>query len=123
MASFKSGTVAEPHVNHMIEVSSKSDLASQLKANEKVVGLFYASWCPFCRMFLTVFDKYAQKAGSKVFLKVNVDDEENLLWEEYDLEAVPSVILFEKEQVRRRLDCKLGSGLTEDQLSVWLQKP
>jgi thioredoxin 1 len=107
----------------MIEVSSKSELASQLKANEKVVGLFYASWCPFCRMFLTVFEKYAQKTGSKVFLRINVDDEENPLWEEYDLEAVPLVILFEKEQVRRRLDCQLGSGLNEDQLSVWLQKP
>jgi thioredoxin 1 len=107
----------------MIEVTSKSELASQLKANEKVVALFYASWCPFCRRFFTVFDKYAQKAGSKVFLKVNVDDEENPLWEEYELEAVPSVILFERGQVSRRLDCQLGSGLTEEQFSVWLQKP
>ena len=123
MASLKSGKVTEPLVNPMIEVSSRSELESRLKANEKVVGLFYASWCPFCRIFLTVFDKYAQKMGSITFLRIKVDDEENPLWEEYDLEAVPSVILFEKEQVSRRLDCKLGSGLNEEQLNMWLQKP
>jgi thioredoxin 1 len=106
----------------MIEVSSKSELASQFKANEKVVALFYASWCPFCTRFLPVFDKYAKKTSSKFFLRINVDDEDNPLWEEYDLEAVPSLILFEKGQVRRRLDCKLGSGLNEEGLSVWLKK-
>jgi thioredoxin 1 len=107
----------------MIEISSKRDLEKELSQNEQAVALFYASWCPFCRGFLPVFSNYARKSGSTVFLRVNVDDEDNPLWEEYSLEAVPSVILFEKGQVSRRLDCKLGSGLNECQLSEWLQKP
>lgn len=107
-------------VEVMIEVEDKADLDVQLARNERVVALFYASWCPFCRSFLSVFNKYSQKEGSAVFLKVRIDEDENPLWEDYSLEAVPSVILFEKGQVSRRLDCELGAGLNERQLREWL---
>lgn len=106
----------------MIEVADKKDLATQLAKNGRVVALFYASWCPFCRSFLSVFNKYAQKESSAVFLKVKIDEDENPLWEDYSLEAVPSVIVFEKGQVSRRLDCELGAGLNEKQFAKWLQK-
>jgi len=105
----------------MIEVNDKNDLHAQLAQNGKVVALFYSSWCPFCRSFLTAFNKQAQKDGSAVFLKVRVDEDENPLWEEYSLEAVPSVIFFEKGEVSRRLDCELGAGLNEKQFREWLQ--
>jgi hypothetical protein len=49
-----------------------------------------------------------------------VDDDDNPLWEEYSLEAVPAVILFENGNVTRRLDCQLGIGLNEKQLKDWL---
>lgn len=106
----------------MIEVSSQSELASQLNANKKIIALFYASWCPFCRRFTSVFGKYAQQPNSAMFMRVSVDDYDNPLWEEYDLEAVPSVILFENGKVAKRLDCELGTGLDEEQFSEWLQR-
>jgi thioredoxin 1 len=107
----------------MIEVTDERDLAKQLKANPKVVALFYASWCPFCRSFLTVFNKHAQNPGlgSAVFMRVKIDEDENPLWETYSLEAVPSIILFENGKVSRRLDCELGAGLTEKQFSKWME--
>jgi thioredoxin 1 len=106
----------------MIEVTEEHGLAKQLKVNPKVVALFYSSWCPFCRSFLTVFNKRPEKIGSTVFLKVKIDDDDNPLWETYSLAAVPSVILFENGQVSRRLDCELGVGLTENKFSKWLGK-
>lgn len=105
----------------MIEVSSQNELASQLTANKTVIALFYASWCPFCRRFLSTFDKYAKHPNSTMFMRVNMDDYDNPLWEEYDLEAVPSVILFKNGTVSKRLDCRLGAGLDEKQFSEWLQ--
>ena len=105
----------------MIEITDKRDLAKQLKANPKVVALFYASWCPFCRSFLSVFNKRAEKQGSALFMCVKIDKDENPLWETYSLEAVPSVILFENGKVSRRLDCELGAGLTEKQFSKWME--
>jgi thioredoxin 1 len=105
----------------MIEISDQRDLTNQLTKSKKVVALFYASWCPFCRSFLSVFGKYAQTTDFAAFLRVKIDEDENPLWETYSLEAVPSIILFENGKVSRRLDCELGVGLNEKQFSEWLQ--
>ena len=106
----------------MIELSEEQELIKYLESHPKVIALFYASWCPFCRSFLTVFNKHAKKIGSNTFLRVLIDDDENPMWETYSLEAVPSIILFEKGEVARRLDCQLGSGLNEKQLTQFLEK-
>ncbi len=104
----------------MIEVETEEDLNKQLAANSRVLALFYASWCPFCKNFLSVFNKHAQKPGGDTCVKVRIDEDENPLWETYELEAVPSLILFEKGQVKHRLDCYLGAGLNEKQFTTWL---
>jgi thioredoxin 1 len=107
----------------MIEVSNEAELAVQLKANSNVLALFYSSWCPFCGRFLLVFNEYAKKPGSLVFIKVKIDEDENPLWETYSLDSVPSVILFKDGQVHRRLDCVRGVGLSEEKFSKWLKTP
>ncbi|MGF3521925.1 MAG: thioredoxin family protein [Candidatus Bathyarchaeia archaeon] len=104
----------------MIEVSSLEEWMCQLGLHRRVVALFYESYCPFCRRFLPVFYKYAQQSGSLVFMKVNMDDYDNPLWEEYNVVAVPSVIFFEGGEVASRLDCALGVGLSEEQFRRWL---
>jgi thioredoxin 1 len=105
----------------MMEVTDENSLTKELKANPKVIALFYASWCPFCRSFLSIFSKYAQKSGAALFMQVKIDDDENPLWEKYAFEAVPSIIFFKEGQVSKRLDCKLGCGLNEKQFSRWLE--
>jgi thioredoxin 1 len=107
----------------MIEVDNETELATQLKGNRNVLALFYSSWCPFCRRFLGIFDKYTQNPGSLVFMKVRIDEDENPLWETYSLDAVPSAILFKNGQVHRRLDCVRGVGLSEEKFSKWLKTP
>ena len=106
----------------MIEVSNKSDFESQIRQSERVMALFYASWCPFCRSFLPVFAKNSLKTDSLLVLRVKVDDEDNPLWEEYSIEAVPTVILFEAGKVCRRLDGRSGRGLSEKQFQEWLKE-
>jgi thioredoxin 1 len=106
----------------MIELTEEQELTKYIETHPTVVALFYSSWCPFCRSFLPTFDKHAQKAGSDIFIKVMIDDDENPIWETYSLEAVPSIILFEKGKVKQRLDCQLGAGLNEKQLINFLDK-
>jgi thioredoxin 1 len=105
----------------MIEVTNQEGLTKQLKTNPKVIALFYASWCPFCRSFLSVFNKQAQSPGKATYMRVQIDEDENPMWETYALDAVPSIILFENGDVAKRLDCHLGMGLTEKQYTQWLQ--
>jgi len=105
----------------MKEVDNEDDLTSILRATERVVILFYASWCPFCRRFLPIFRKYARKNGRDEFLRAIIDDENNPLWEKYEVKVVPTVVLFRGEKVQRRLDGVLGVGLTEDQFKDFLR--
>jgi len=105
----------------MIEVSDKSDFERHLKKSKRVVALFYASWCPYCRSFLAVFDKNAAKGGFNLAVRVKVDDYDNPLWDDYSIGVVPTVILFDEGKVLRRLDGRFGRGLSEKQLREWLE--
>ena len=106
----------------MIEVSSKHDLEGQLKKNKSVLALFCASWCPYCRRFLPVFDRNVSNQGFNLVLRVRVDEYDNPLWDEYSIGAVPTVVLFERGKVCRRLDGRFGYGLSETQLKEWLEE-
>jgi len=105
----------------MIKVDNQTKLAAQLKTNRDVLVLFYSSWCPFCRRFIPVFEEYAEKPASFTTVKVQLDEDENPLWETYSLDSVPSIILFKNGEIHRRLDCQRGIGLTEDKFIKWLK--
>lgn len=107
---------------NMIKVENRQDLDNQLKENEKVLALFYASWCPYCKAFVPVFDKKINDFTAGTVIYVLLDDFDNPLWDDYDVEAVPTVIFFEKGKVTRRLDGTSGGGLKEKQFSAWLEE-
>jgi thioredoxin 1 len=106
----------------MIEVSNERDLESHLQNNKRVLALFYTSWCPYCRIFLSVFNRNSSKRGFNLVLRVRVDNYNNPLWDKYSIDAVPTVLLFHMGKVCRRLDAKFGLGLSEKQLKEWLKK-
>jgi thioredoxin 1 len=106
----------------MIEIDNKQNLNKELKKNEKGLVLFYASWCPYCMSFVPVFDKKIVNFAFGSALHVLLNDYDNPLWDDYSIDAVPTVIFFEKGKVSRRLDGKFGVGLSEKQLKVWLEE-
>ena len=107
---------------NMIEVDSEEGLDDELNKNEKVLALFYASWCPYCTRLVPLFDKKVVNFAFSRIIHVLLDDYDNPLWDDYDIEAVPTVIFFEKSKVSRRLDGRFGIGLNEKQLDVWLEE-
>lgn len=106
----------------MKEVSEKRDLDLFLSQNKEVLALFCASWCPFCRSFFPSFDKEMPRHSFESIIRVYIDDDDNPLWDEYSLDAVPTVIFFENGKISRRLDARLGGGLSEKQFKEWLGK-
>jgi thiol-disulfide isomerase/thioredoxin len=84
--------------------------------------LFCASWCPFCQSFFPAFDKSVAKRNFDRTVRVYLDDYDNPLWDEFSIEAVPTVILFDQGKVAGRLDAKLGLGLDEKKFSRWLEQ-
>ncbi len=106
----------------MIEVDNDEELNAVLKKTEKILVLFYASWCPYCVHFVPLFDKKIVEFNFEKVIHVLLDDYNNPLWDDYDIEAVPTIIFFENGKVSKRLDGKSGLGLNQKQLNVWLEQ-
>ena len=106
----------------MIKIYSQKDLDAELKKNKEVLALFYSSWCPYCIRFVPTFDKDAAKLGFKNVIYVLLEDYDNSMWDDYDIPAVPTIILFEDGKVCKRLDAKLGKGLSEERFMAWIEE-
>jgi thioredoxin 1 len=98
----------------MSKIDVEYDLDETVKSRGRVFVLFYASWCPFSQRFLPIFENYASKNPEKC-LRVKTDDKAKLC-EKYSVDIVPTVLLFEKGRVTKRLDGAPGAGLDEKQL-------
>jgi len=96
-------------------VNNGHDLREILKARDKAMVLFYASWCPFSARFLPVFERYAQD-HEQAFLRILVDPDESLS-NDFSIAVVPTVIFFENGKISKRLDGISGVGLNERKLT------
>ena len=98
----------------MSKIDREYDFDEILKSKERVFVLFYASWCPYSKRFLPIFDKFSQDNTRKC-VSIMIDDKASLS-DKYSVEIVPTVLIFENGKVSKRLDGKPGSGLNEKQL-------
>ncbi|MBI5481836.1 MAG: thioredoxin family protein [Deltaproteobacteria bacterium] len=98
-----------------------TDLDAAL-AGRKVVALFHATWCPFCRAFAPVFRRLAPSAVGYQPLEVVLDDDEDPLWTRFDVGLVPTVVFFDDGTITARLDGRPGVGIDEPMLLEALER-
>ena len=98
-------------------VNNEHDLKEILKVKDKVIALFYASWCPFCVKFLPIFQKTAGKEGRHLVI---VQDDQETIADQYSIKVYPTVLFFENGIVSKRLDGVLGTGLDKKQLAEFV---
>jgi thioredoxin 1 len=94
-------------------VNNNHDLIEKLRATDRVIALFYASWCPFCVKFLPIFKKHAEGEGRHFVI---VQDDQETIADQYSVKVYPTVLFFENGVVSKRLDGVLGVGLDENQM-------
>ncbi len=99
----------------------QEDFEEAVKSKEKAFVLFYASWCPFSQKFLPIFKEYA-KSNPKECMTVMIDFKPDLC-DKYSIDYYPTVLLFKKGEVRKRLDAMPGFGLTKKQLAELTANP
>lgn len=78
--------------------------------------MFTTSWCPFCRRFKPKFLDCAAENPEVRLAMVYIDDYENPLWDEYRVDVVPTLVVFDGGRPVFRRDGVLGAGLGDSDL-------
>ncbi len=102
------------------KISQKNNFHEKIDNKDKAFVLFYATWCPHSQRFLPVFEEYS-KSNPTECLSVIVDEEPDIC-EEYEIEFYPTVIMFKKGKVHKRLDAEPGVGLNKKQFKELTEK-
>jgi thiol-disulfide isomerase/thioredoxin len=95
------------------------DLEKAIRELDHVFVLFYASWCPFSRMFLPSFLDKAAK-GEPCYRRILADEDEDLA-DRYGVEVYPTVLFFRKGKLEKRLDGTYHVGLSQEKLDDFVE--
>jgi thiol-disulfide isomerase/thioredoxin len=99
-------------------VDNEADMDKALKDKDKIIAFVYASWCPFCRKILPVFQQLAQDQRRNFLL---IEDDEESIAEKYVIDVFPTLLFFHNGKVTLRLDGKPGVGLNEKQVKDFIK--
>jgi thiol-disulfide isomerase/thioredoxin len=106
-----------------VPVLPADGFAERLRGMGRAVVLFTVDWCPHCRRFDPVFEAAAARHTALPLVAADVsDDDADPRWEQYRIEVVPTVLLFDGGLVADRLDGALGRGLSAGQLEEFLRR-
>lgn len=101
-------------------IEDEPALEAAVRSRDKLMVLFYASWCPFSQAFLATYLEHAA-AGDPCYARIIVDTGDPLV-EKYGIEVFPTVLFFENGQLARRLDGIYHRGLTKGQLQDFARR-
>jgi len=100
------------------QVASSDDMKAKLaEAGDKLVVVdFFATWCGPCKMIAPQLEEHSKEKTDIVFLKVDVDDNEDIA-AEYDIASMPTFVFIKNGAV-------LGSfsGASLDKLKSSIEK-
>ncbi|MCL5316827.1 MAG: thioredoxin family protein [Thaumarchaeota archaeon] len=83
--------------------------------------MFYATYCPFSRRFAPIFEQYSRNPKYR-FAKADITDDNNPLWDKYNIPVVPTVIAFKNGVEAGRRNAVPGLGLKETDLISLLKQ-
>ena len=106
--------------DHIIEVNDSTFRSEVEQAGRPVVVDFWAPWCTPCRVMEPILDELASQHGNRVaFVKLNVDENQETAGR-LEVLSIPTLMVFEGGEVRKKLIGAVPRRRLEDELSNWL---
>ena len=102
----------------MLELTSKNFESEVIKSDKPVVVDYWAEWCGPCRIFSPIIEEVEKSYTGKVkFGKLNTDENSDVA-ARYNIMSIPSVLLFEKGEVKAM---SVGA-IPKESFKKWLDK-
>ena len=97
------------------EISSK-EFYKEINSSKNIIIVdFFAEWCMPCVMMAPVIEELAGKLKNIKFLKVNVDENQDLS-SEFDISSIPCLIVFKNGKEIDRIKGALPASVLEEKI-------
>lgn len=80
---------------------NKEKFNEMINSDQTVLIDFYAEWCGPCKMLSPIINQIAQENENILVGKVNIDEQINLA-QEYQVESIPTLLVFKNGQLVNR---------------------
>ncbi len=86
------------------KISTESFKKEVLESEVPVLIDFYANWCGACSMMSPIIEEIANnELGDNVKIgKINIDENQDLAIK-YDIESIPTLILFKNGEIKKTM--------------------
>ena len=104
----------------MIKKIEKEEFEKEVLKNSKTVVVdFFATWCGPCQMLMPVLEEIAKERDDFDIIEIDVDKAQELAME-YDIEAVPTMIIFKNGTAIDRVGGYYPKEELEEELKRYL---
>lgn len=108
-------------LNPGVRILSETALTDRVHRDRPVMVVFYADWCPFSEASMPTIRETAEDVDMEV-VAANISHPKDPRWEEFGIETVPTLAVFENGTEQRRAAARRGQSLEEEDLLALEEK-
>lgn len=88
-------------------------------ADKPIVVDFWAEWCGPCKMIAPILSEIATEQAGVTIAKLNVDENPEIAMR-YNVMSIPTLLIFDKGEVRKKIVGAKGKGQLLEELNEFL---